>query len=145
MNTKAIVCEFKKDIPCFVCGMTDIVSLRSHIRNVHKEVTPKERRRLMKEGRRVAGLSGTNIKKGVCQDEIDKTTSLQVQDSSVNCSEARICDGGNVEYKDFVMAIQYPPVLPREINEVRNYKSEFLKVWKKKSLEPLSRNAKRLT
>ena len=120
---------------CPVCGAKGIARMRNHIRRVHKNISPEERRKLLRESRR----STQRV------DEEYTENQLQVHDSSLNSSEGWNCDGGNEGYKDFIMAIQYPPVLPRERNEVRKYKSEFLKAWKKKSLEPLSRNAKRIT
>ena len=77
MNMSTLVGEFKKDIPCFVCGKTDIVSLRGHIRNVHKEIIPSERRRLMKENRRLAILKfPSNDKNVVVVRKNDKTMNL---------------------------------------------------------------------
>lgn len=137
--------ERRHDIPCPVCGEINFTRLRNHMSKKHTELDGTERRRLMRIARASSGIADTTSLCGQQQHREYTENHLQVDDSSLNCSEGWNCDGGNEEYKDFVMAIQYPPVLPRERNEVRKYKSEFLKAWKKKSLEPLSRNAKRIT
>ena len=48
--------ERRHDIPCPVCGEINFTRLRNHMSKKHKELDGTERRRLMKEGRRLDAM-----------------------------------------------------------------------------------------
>ena len=120
---------------CPVCGAKGIARMRNHIRRVHRNISPEERRKLLRESRRSTQRVG---------EEYTENQLHHSQPRSYTTSHVAV--NGSIDNKpsleDFLMSMKFPPILPSTGRNMRKYRAELEKAWKAKSVQPLSQSAK---